>query len=81
MGDRWSDVQNDQLLPHFYKLDAGAALQLSRRLSVELIGDNLTNVIGLTEGNPRNVGAQGSGPIFARPILGRSADISLRYGF
>ena len=81
MGDRWSDVQNAQLLPHFYKLDAGATLQLSRRLSIELIGDNLTNVIGLTEGNPRNVGAQGSGPIFARPILGRSAEISLRYGF
>jgi outer membrane receptor protein involved in Fe transport len=81
MGDRWSDVQNEQLLPHFYKLDAGATLQFSRRLSIELIGDNLTNTIGLTEGNPRTVGAQGSGPIFARPILGRSAEISLRYGF
>jgi len=81
MGDRWSDVQNEQLLPHFYKLDAGATLELSHRLSIELIGDNLTNVIGLTEGNPRTVGAQGSGPIFARPILGRSAEISLRYGF
>jgi len=81
MGDRWSDVQNEQLLPHFYKLDAGATLELSRRLSIELIGDNLTDTIGLTEGNPRTVGAQGTGPIFARPILGRSAEISLRYGF
>jgi len=81
MGDRWSDVQNEQLLPHFYKLDAGATLDLSRRFSIELVADNLTNAIGLTEGNPRTVGAQGSGPIFARPILGRSAEISLRYGF
>jgi outer membrane receptor protein involved in Fe transport len=81
MGDRWSDVQNEQLLPHFYKLDAGATLEVDRRLSIELIGDNLTNAIGLTEGNPRMVGAQGSGPIFARPILGRSVEISLRYGF
>jgi outer membrane receptor protein involved in Fe transport len=81
MGDRWSDVQNEQLLPHFYKLDAGATLELNRRLSIELIGDNLTDTIGLTEGNPRTVGAQGTGPIFARPILGRSAEISLRYGF
>jgi len=81
MGDRWSDVQNEQRLPHFYKLDAGATIELGRRVTVELIADNLTNTIGLTEGNPRNVGAQGTGPIFARPILGRSAEISARYRF
>jgi len=81
MGDRWSDVQNEQLLPHFYKLDAGATFEVDRRLTIELVADNLTNAIGLTEGNPRTVGPQGSGAIFARPILGRSAEISLRYGF
>jgi iron complex outermembrane recepter protein len=81
MGDRWSDVQNEQRLPHFYKLDAGATIELDRHLLIELIADNLTNTIGLTEGNPRYVGSQGSGPIFARPILGRSAEISARYRF
>ena len=81
MGDRWSDVQNQQLLPHFYKLDAGATLDVTRRLRIELVADNLTNVIGLTEGNPRTVGSQGSGPIFARPIPGRSAEISARLSF
>jgi outer membrane receptor protein involved in Fe transport len=81
MGDRWSDVQNEQLLPHFYKIDAGATIELDRHLIIELVADNLTNTIGLTEGNPRNLGSQGSGPIFARPILGRSAEISARYRF
>ena len=81
MGDRWSDVQNQQLLPHFYKFDAGATLDVTRRLRIELVADNLTNVIGLTEGNPRTVGSQGSGPIFARPIPGRSAEISARLSF
>jgi hypothetical protein len=32
-------------------------------------GDNLTNTIGLTEGNPRTLGAQPGGAMFARPIL------------
>jgi outer membrane receptor protein involved in Fe transport len=81
MGDRWSDVQNQQLLPHFYKLDAGATLDVTRRLRIELVADNLTNAIGLTEGNPRTIGSQGSGPIFARLIPGRSAEISARLSF
>jgi len=81
MGDRWSDVQNQQRLPHFTKVDAGATIDLSRRVRVEVVGDNLTDVIGLTEGNPRTVGSQGSGPIFARPILGRSVELSASYRF
>jgi hypothetical protein len=30
MGDRWSDVQNQQVLPHFVTLDAGASLDPRR---------------------------------------------------
>ncbi|WP_242137838.1 TonB-dependent receptor [Sphingomonas sp. TREG-RG-20F-R18-01] len=81
MGDRWSDVQNRQLLPAFVKWDAGAALDVNDRLRVQLSADNLTDTIGLTEGNPRTLGAQASGAIFARPILGRSVELSARYGF
>jgi outer membrane receptor protein involved in Fe transport len=72
MGDRWSDVQNQQVLPHFVTLDAGASLDLTPRLRLRVKGDNLTNTIGLTEGNPRTLGAQPGGAMFARPILGRS---------
>jgi outer membrane receptor protein involved in Fe transport len=81
MGDRWSDVQNAQLLPRFWKWDAGLTLDLTQRLRLQATADNLTNAIGLTEGNPRTLGAQGTGAIFARPILGRSVELSARYGF
>jgi outer membrane receptor protein involved in Fe transport len=81
MGDRWSDVQNQQLLPHFVTLDAGASLDLTAHLRLRVRGENLTNTIGLTEGNPRTLGAQPSGAMFARPILGRSVAVSASYGF
>ncbi|MBA2934003.1 TonB-dependent receptor [Sphingomonas sp. CGMCC 1.13654] len=81
MGDRWSDVQNAQLLPRFWKWDAGLSLDMTPRLRLQATADNITNAIGLTEGNPRMLGAQGTGAIFARPILGRSVELSARYGF
>lgn len=81
LGDRFSDPQNQQLLPHFYQLDAGASVDLNERLRLQVTGNNLTNEIGLTEGNPRLIGSQGSGPILARPILGRSFRFSLAYEF
>lgn len=71
-GRRFSDVNNNQVLPSYYKLDAGASLDLNKHLTLSVFGDNLTNSIGLTEGNPRTLGSQGTGVILARPILGRS---------
>ncbi|QAY78740.1 TonB-dependent receptor [Sphingosinicella sp. BN140058] len=81
LGDRFSDPQNQQLLPHFYQLDAGVSVDLNDRLRLQVTGNNLTNEIGLTEGNPRLIGSQGSGPILARPILGRSFRFSVAYEF
>lgn len=71
-GDRFSDPENNQLLPSYYQLDAGASVDISDRVRLQVTGTNLTNEIGLTEGNPRIIGSQGTGPILARPILGRS---------
>lgn len=51
------------------------------RLNLRVTGTNLTNEIGLTEGNPRIIGSQGSGTILARPILGRSFTFSAAYKF
>ena len=76
VGDRYSDVENQQALSGFGKLDAGAALQVAERLTLQVTGDNLTNKLGLTEGNPRVLGSQGAGVIYARPILGRSFTFS-----
>jgi iron complex outermembrane recepter protein len=81
LGDRFSDVQNAQRLPSFYKWDAGVTFDLSDRVQFQVVGDNLADEIGLTEGNPRVIGAQGAGVILARPILGRSVRFSASYKF
>lgn len=80
-GDRFSDPENKQLLPSFYQIDAGISVDMMDRLHLRVTGTNLTNEIGLTEGNPRIIGSQGSGPILARPILGRSFTFSVGYDF
>ena len=71
IGRRFSDVQNQQVLPSYYKVDAGITIDVGP-VQFAVLGDNLTDTIGLTEGNPRVIGAQGGGAIFARPIVGRS---------
>lgn len=81
IGDRFSDVQNRQLLPSYYKWDAGVNFALNERMSFQITGDNLTDAIGLTEGNPRIIGSQGSGVILGRPLLGRSFRLSATYVF
>jgi outer membrane receptor protein involved in Fe transport len=80
-GDRFSDPENQQLLPHYYQLDAGVSVDINQRINLRVSGNNLTNEIGLTEGNPRIIGSQGTGPILARPILGRSFRFSAAYSF
>jgi iron complex outermembrane receptor protein len=81
IGNRFSDPENTQLLPKYYKLDAGISLTTTQGLKFQVTGDNLTNNIGLTEGNPRIIGSQGSGVILARSILGRSFRFSVGYSF
>jgi iron complex outermembrane recepter protein len=80
-GDRFSDPENKQLLPAFYTLDAGASVTVMDHLQLRVTGTNLTNKIGLTEGNPRIIGSQGQGTILARPILGRAFVFSAAYSF
>ncbi|WP_375248279.1 TonB-dependent receptor [Sphingomonas sp.] len=80
-GDRFSDPENNQLLPHFYQLDAGVSVDVFDHVRLQVTGNNLTNEIGLTEGNPRIIGSQGTGPILARPILGRSFRFSAAVSF
>ena len=79
--DRFSDVENQQLLPSYIKLDLGASATIDEKLTLQVSADNLTNEIGLTEGNPRQIGTQGAGAILARPILGRSFTFSAAYRF
>jgi iron complex outermembrane receptor protein len=80
-GDRFSDPENNQTLPNFYQLDAGVSLEVSQRVRLQVTANNLTDEIGLTEGNPRIIGGQGTGAILARPILGRSFRFSAAVEF
>lgn len=79
-GDRFSDPENLQVLPNFYQLDAGVSVDVGR-FRLQVTGNNLTDELGLTEGNPRIIGGQGAGAILARPILGRSFRFSAAVNF
>ncbi len=80
VGSRFSDPENLQTLGSYQKLDMGVIMDIGENVSLQVVADNLTNSHALTEGNPRTIG-QGSGVIFARPILGRSFRFSLSYSF
>ena len=80
-GNRFSDPENLQVLPKFYQLDAGVSVEIAKRFRLQVTGNNLADKIGLTEGNPRIIGGQGTGAILARPILGRSFRFSAAVEF
>jgi outer membrane receptor protein involved in Fe transport len=74
VGKRFSNDENTIALPKYSKLDGGVIYDISDMFSVQLTADNLTNEVGLTEGNPRtDVGATGVGALYmARPLFERS---------
>ncbi|HEY7642227.1 MAG TPA: TonB-dependent receptor [Steroidobacteraceae bacterium] len=83
VSDRYSNDENTRTLPRYDKLDAGVAFEVGNRWTLQLTGDNLTDEVGLTEGNPRtDVGAGASGAIYvARPLFGRSFMGSVTYSY
>lgn len=81
--ERFSDDANNTTLPEYDKLDAGVSYDLNERVTLDLRGTNLTNSVGLTEGNPRVgqiIGIQ-QDIFMARPILGRAfrGSVTLRF--
>jgi len=84
-GKRYTDVANSQVLPAYTKVDIDASVRITNEISVFGVIDNLTNSLGLTEGNPRQgeiLSAEANQYYFlARPLLGRSFKISVRYKF
>jgi outer membrane receptor protein involved in Fe transport len=85
VGLRYGDPTNQQVLPSYYTLDAGIVSELGDHFEVRLQGSNLTNQLGLTEGNARVAVGTGSGIAnnfeMARPIFGREINVQLRYKF
>jgi outer membrane receptor protein involved in Fe transport len=83
-GDRYSDDANSEnaKLPAFTQLNAGVSYAWNN-FELAVRSNNITNTIGLTEGNPRTESVFASEKPFrmARPIMGRSIIGSLIYKF
>jgi outer membrane receptor protein involved in Fe transport len=82
IGNRYQDATNDTPLYAYYDLAAGISAQVGDNWQFRLLGSNLTNQIGLTEGNARlggNTVQNGVG--FGRSILGREVNVSVKYKF
>ncbi|MBI3369211.1 MAG: TonB-dependent receptor [Burkholderiales bacterium] len=82
IGKRFGDVQNLQPLPAYKTLDAGIVANIGD-FELRLTGTNLTNEIGITEGNARIIGAgtNAQGVFLGRPIFGRAFQVSAAWLF
>ena len=82
IGQRYADIANNFTLPAYSVINAGLIYPLTSHISLALQGKNITNTIGLTEGNPRNaIAHNNSTNYYARAIFGRSilASIEVRF--
>ncbi|MGH8031717.1 MAG: TonB-dependent receptor [Luteimonas sp.] len=84
-GERYVDTANSVRLPSYRAINASARYQATPQWSFFLYADNLTNSLGLTEGNPRagelQSGDAGANTFIARPLLGRSYRAAVMYRF
>jgi outer membrane receptor protein involved in Fe transport len=79
---RYSDPENTQILPAYTTLDAGIVGDFGDHLELRLQGTNLTDSLGLTEGNSRSLTAGiSTGFEMARPIFGREFQGQIKYYF
>jgi outer membrane receptor protein involved in Fe transport len=82
-GARYVDTANSVILPHYDVVNVSARYSLTPHLELYGYVDNVTNSMGLTEGNPRQgevvSSDAGANAFIARPILGRSYRLSLMY--
>ncbi|WP_404333892.1 TonB-dependent receptor [Sphingomonas sp. MMS12-HWE2-04] len=74
MGKRYVDLYNNTALPSYGTIGAGVTLRHGG-WQLQVVGDNLFNAHGLTEGNTRTDSLSGQGSaeaIYGRPIFGRN---------
>lgn len=84
-GQRYSDAANTSILPDYTLVNAAVRFDATPRLTLYAYGSNLTNEIGLTEGNPRagQIISSEAGSLYGvgRPELGRSFKVAALYRF
>ncbi|WP_199099453.1 TonB-dependent receptor [Dyella sp. ASV21] len=82
VGNRYGDQLQQQPLGSYYDIAIGAIANIGKNWMVTLRGTNMTNQIGITEGNARLFGfASGGGVILARSIEGREVNVQVKYQF
>jgi len=84
-GDRFSDAANTLKLSSYTLVGATVRFKVTDQLSAYVYGTNLTNEIGLTEGNPRagQIISTEAGALYGigRPEFGRAFKAALLYKF
>jgi iron complex outermembrane recepter protein len=83
-GQRYGDLANTEKLGVYTNLEAGISYNITRWMTIDVEGDNLTNALAFTEGNPHNLSdlnAGASGLVYARAIEGANAKASLTIRF
>lgn len=82
-GDKYNDDANLVKLPPFSVFNASAEFDLTRQVTVQVKGTNLSNTLGLGQGGGQQaVPGQADGPvILARPIFGRAVQGSVLFRF
>ncbi len=80
---RFADIQNQQPLPSYATLDVGAKFAMPNGIEILFTGTNVTNTLGITEGNTRVLGSGvASGGVFlGRPLFGPDYQLSLKMQF
>ncbi|MGY4396112.1 catecholate siderophore receptor [Sphingomonas sp. UYAg733] len=83
--DRYADAANISKLPAYTVINASVRFGLTDQITLWAYGDNLTNKLGLTEGNPRAgelTSGQANDQLFiGRPILGRNVRFAVDFKF
>jgi len=81
IGRIFADNGNAVALPGYGVLSVGAIYNLTEKASLNVSVDNVTNELGLTEGNPRQGFTQSivNGYFYGRGIVGPTALVSLTY--
>ncbi len=82
---RYAETANSVRLPSYQLLNLSARYELCERVSMYGDVDNVTNSLGLSEGNPRAgelaSSDAGASAFIARPLLGRNYRLALMYRF
>ena len=82
IGQHYQDFTNLNPLGSYYDLGAGLIANIGDNWQIRLLGSNITNQFGLTEGNARVGGNAVQNNVgFGRSIVGREGSIEVKYKF